>query len=1387
MGLQQLQQEFTLIDPWIAKGIIHGYTHPASNNRCSAARLDRWLVSEAVLPWVTRVERKPGAPGDHHGVLLELLIPDLPKLGRQGWSFPTYLLFHPGLLPQLEQEVHNRIQMIIAADPEADTRDRWEAIKGEVRTTADGLHRRHTLQRKGEVKTALHAARIALTARDTTNPASSAHLNAIMANHRLVETISQAGCQKQVALEAAYSQQGERGSSWFHRLGREVKPAPVLTELLTPGEAHPRSLNGPDVVDNISAAAWAHYSSDSPTGLFRIGEVDEGAQEELLGHISRRLTEPLRLATEAQESLGLLTEVEIVAALSGSANGKAPGSDGLPYELYKALWKILGPHLLAALESTFNAVGDLVGTAAAAQLPCSWLEGLISLIYKGRELPRAQLPSYRPITLLNCDYKLVGKAINNRLQPAISHLIDELQTAFAVGRWIGDNVLYHQALAEWLNASQQPGALLLLDIQQAYDRVHRPWLYKVIQAMGFGPLMQRWIRLLTADGLARLVVNGHASDPFQVHNGLQQGSTLSPVLWVLQLEPLTAFLHDMVAAGTLHTPKMPNGAPASPVSHHADDTTLLVSDADIDGLVAKQAVSLYCRASNAKENASKAKGVVLGTHHPIIGTHPATQAHFPDPTLEPPRHLGIPIGATHSATTDACYRARIGRMKGLAAAWWRHNLSMVGRVHVAKQVLGNALAYHFTFVKPTPPQMAALRQTVNGYVAWSRLPEDVSLVTHGRAVLLPEEYLACLDTSLGGINHVHLQAFQQALQAKTLAQLACPGTQPWKVLHRAILQHYRPPGTAGWGWVYGTAPPRGDLPQRLTELVQAFRETEPHRIPHEEFVDPRALLHEALFYNHSLIDPATGNPFTHPQPLPPEWPLTLGQLRAAPEAIQQQPIMVAIGNAAPAGWRALCQSGLIAPQWQLPPTWRLSPSCEWAADADGSIYGVHMTGRLEEVQLVADNPQPSPDWQPACIVLGRKPRLFWTPQERLAYEMAPMAEKANTWPREQQVLGTWDELQCFPSTYGHGSISLLHYTVCNTRTQVTLMAAKAQLQPHMVPVVPAAWRKTTPEPGPATGPLSKLQTMEVDWVAACRSSSSARFSQLPPELPAWLSATTTRPGHRSQQLHMESAAQQQPTQQAPQPQGPGPPDARENSTGIWKHLWECPASNRAKILVWRLQHGRLPCGLYLASKANKASDQRQFCPSLGCQQQRPKPRCSLTHTFLHCPVYTAARHWLQQLWGAITGGPGPPVDNMELMLGDRPQAWQQYPQSTSTNALWQAIRLTFLHALWIVHSDTHVQTPTSQQVVGYTVQELQRLMRTQFRMAALSEDTLNSLPLQLITAQLKETQLDVFKAVWATGSILCSVDTDPGGRVKLVVHLSMQHPIAVPAQVVLGA
>ena len=79
--------------------------------------------------------------------------------------------------------------------------------------------------------------------------------------------------------------------------------------------------------------------------------------------------------------------------------------------------------------------------------------GLITLIFKGTpKKPMAPdlVDSYRPITLLNADYKIIAKAVTRRLAPALGHVIDETQTAFVPGRWIGDNILSHLAIIDVL-------------------------------------------------------------------------------------------------------------------------------------------------------------------------------------------------------------------------------------------------------------------------------------------------------------------------------------------------------------------------------------------------------------------------------------------------------------------------------------------------------------------------------------------------------------------------------------------------------------------------------------------------------------------------------------------------------------------------------------------------------------------------------------------------------------------------------------------------------------------------------------------------------------------------------------------------------------------------
>ena len=80
-------------------------------------------------------------------------------------------------------------------------------------------------------------------------------------------------------------------------------------------------------------------------------------------------------------------------------------------------------------------------------------QGVITLLYKGKGA-RSSLDSYRPITILNSDYKLLAKTLATRLGPALQHVVDPTQTAFVPGRWIGDNVLCHLEEVEYL---QQTG------------------------------------------------------------------------------------------------------------------------------------------------------------------------------------------------------------------------------------------------------------------------------------------------------------------------------------------------------------------------------------------------------------------------------------------------------------------------------------------------------------------------------------------------------------------------------------------------------------------------------------------------------------------------------------------------------------------------------------------------------------------------------------------------------------------------------------------------------------------------------------------------------------------------------------------------------------------
>ena len=187
-----------------------------------------------------------------------------------------------------------------------------------------------------------------------------------------------------------------------------------------------------------------------------------------------------------------MTEKECLEALKTMESGKSPGTDGLPAEFYKVFWKDVSPFLIRCLNKS-----HLKGKLALTQR-----RGIISLIPK-KDKALQELKNWRPITLLNCDYKIASKAIASRLKAVLQNLIDNDQTGFLKGRSIAENICLINNVVSYTETKNIPGLLLFVDFEKAFDTIEWVFVEKTLQHFGFGSCL---INLFYLDDKQQLVI-----------------------------------------------------------------------------------------------------------------------------------------------------------------------------------------------------------------------------------------------------------------------------------------------------------------------------------------------------------------------------------------------------------------------------------------------------------------------------------------------------------------------------------------------------------------------------------------------------------------------------------------------------------------------------------------------------------------------------------------------------------------------------------------------------------------------------------------------------------------------------------------------------------------
>lgn len=697
------------------------------------SRIDFFLLNAGLINIISKCDIVAMPMSDHSLITIELDCTQQPK-GPGIWQFNTSHLNDLSFLKALNDHIDKTLIKI----ENCGTITKWKKLKNEMRNFC--LAKSTEISKKQNQKVAkLYEKLKNLRNLCYSNPTSITDTQWQEyedANIELDMYLEKRAMGAKTRCRTNWYQYGERSSKFFFSLEKANALKKRMTTLkLENGQ----TITDQDQIMNEQIEFYSKLYNRDPKVKFNMKLPDNVT----------KLSEDLKTELDLP-----LTKQELTNAVASMSNDKSPGIDGLPIEVYKILWpKIADTFYDSAIESLNS-----------KHLLATMRTGLITIIPKKDKDP-LYLKNWRSLTMLNSDYKILAKALTERINKTLPELISPDQTGFMKGRNIATNIRKVIEVIEYTKTNQIPAAIMSIDFQKCFDLISHQAIWKTLEYFNFGPNIIQWIQTMFSDFVSCIKYHGFTSKQIPIQRSVMQGSPLGPCLYLLCGQIVNILFKDNTNIKGINMFGL-----ETLLSQFADDTDLflLYEKLTFDNVIST--LELIEHNIGLKVNYDKTTIYRIGS---LAGS--CARLYTARDFLwsnEPINILGVFVHNDMDSVFECNFVKIVHRIETILACWATRSLTLSGRVLVVNTLIASLFVYKLAVLGNVP------------YILIQKLEKMISeFLWNGKRPKITLAYLQ-LDRDQGGLRLVNLFEKQLSIKAQWVSLIR--GDRFWST----IVYHY---------------------------------------------------------------------------------------------------------------------------------------------------------------------------------------------------------------------------------------------------------------------------------------------------------------------------------------------------------------------------------------------------------------------------------------------------------------------------------------------------------------------------------------------------------------------------------------------------------------------